>query len=281
MKDYMQPGKNTIPTTETIAHLYTRCATELPDDVCEKLHESLKKEEKDTAKYILKTILENIDLAKKESKPICQDTGTPIFYISSNNTMPLNEIKKHIENATKQATEKIPLRPNAVDPISGANTGNKPIIHIEQSDTFKIDLLMKGGGSENISTIYTLPDTKLNANRDLDGIKRCVLDAVLHAQGKGCPPYIIGIAIGGNIEQVAHLSKKQLLRNLNDRNKDEQLNKLETELLETINKLKIGPMGLGGKTTALSVKIAKTHRHPASYFIGISFSCWALRRQSL
>ncbi len=277
----MPPEKNTIPSTETIACLYTRCATELPSDVCEKLRESLKKEESDTAKYILKTIIENIDLAKKESKPICQDTGTPIFYINCDNTQHLESIKKHIETATKQATEKIPLRPNAVDPITGTNTGNKPIIHIEQSDIFKIDLLMKGGGSENISAIYTLPDTKLNANRDIEGIKRCVLDAVFHAQGKGCPPYIIGIAIGGNIEQVAHLSKKQLLRNLNDRSKDEQLNKLETELLEAINRLKIGPMGLGGKTTALSVKIAKTHRHPASYFIGISFSCWALRRQSL
>ncbi len=279
----MHPGKrkNTIPTTEAIVRLYTVCATELPGDVREKLRKSLEKEESDTAKHILKTILENTDLAKKESKPICQDTGTPIFYISSDNTSALNEIKEHIEAATKQATEKIPLRPNAVDPISGTNTGNKPIIHIEQSDQFRIDLLMKGGGSENISAIYSLPDTKLNANRDIEGIKRCVLDAVFHAQGKGCPPYIIGIAIGGNIEQVAHLSKKQLLRNLNDRSKDEQLNKLETELLETINKLEIGPMGLGGKTTALSVKIAKTHRHPASYFIGISFSCWALRRQSL
>lgn len=279
----MQPGKikNTIPTTEAIVRLYTVCATELPGDVREKLRKSLEKEESDTAKHILKTILENTDLAKKESKPICQDTGTPVFYISIDNTLPLDEIKKHIEAATKQATEKIPLRPNATDPITGTNTGNKPIIHIEQSDQFRIDLLMKGGGSENISAIYSLPDTKLNANRDIEGIKRCVLDAVFHAQGKGCPPYIIGIAIGGNIEQVAHLSKKQLLRNLNDRSKDEQLNKLETELLETINKLEIGPMGLGGKTTALSVKIAKTHRHPASYFIGISFSCWALRRQSL
>ncbi|RLG15061.1 MAG: fumarate hydratase [Candidatus Nanohalarchaeota archaeon] len=277
----MQPVKNTIPTTEAIVNLYTRCATELPGDVCEKLRKSLEKEENDTAKYILNTILENIDLAKKESKPICQDTGTPIFYISSDNTISLDEIKKHIETATKQATEKIPLRPNAADPIVGTNTGNRPIIHIEQSDRFKIDLLMKGGGSENISAIYTLPDAKLNANKDIEGIKRCVLDAVFRAQGKGCPPYIIGVAIGGNIEQVAHLSKKQLLRNLNDRNKDEHLNKMETELLETINKLKIGPMGLGGKTTALSVKIAKSHRHPASYFIGISFSCWALRRQSL
>ncbi len=279
----MPPKKTdeTNLTTEAIVRLYTRCAEELPKDICEKLKDSLKKEESDTAKYILKTILENIEIAKKESKPICQDTGTPIFYISHNNTQTLKNIKKHIEAATKQATEKIPLRPNAVDPITGANTGNKPIIHTEHSDHFKIDLLMKGGGSENISAIYTLPDTKLNADRDMEGIKRCVLDAVFKAQGKGCPPYIIGIAIGGNIEQVAHLSKKQLLRDLNDINKDKQLNKLETELLEDINKLKIGPMGLGGKTTVLGVKIAKTYRHPASYFIGISFSCWALRRQSL
>ncbi len=267
-------------TKETVTDLYTKCATELPKDVVEKLRESYDNEEDETAKYILKTVLENIDIAKNESKPICQDTGTPIFYISYDNSLPLDKIERLVEEATVEATEKIPLRPNAVDPMSGENVGNKPIIHFEASDKFRIDLLMKGGGSENVSAVYSLPDAELGANRDVDGVKKCVLDAVFKAQGKGCPPYIIGVAVGGNVEEVAHLSKKQLLRSLDDANGDEGLRKIEADLLSKINKLGIGPLGLGGKTTVLGVKMAKSYRHPASFFVGVSFGCWALRRQS-
>lgn len=267
-------------TKEIIHDLYRTCATDLPSDVRKKLTEALGKEKNVNAKDILKTILENVDLAKDERKPICQDTGTPFFYIRHPCGMSEKDMISVIEEATKEATEKIPLRPNAVDPISGENIGNKAVIHFEEGEKLKIELLMKGGGSENVSCIYSLPNTELKANRDIGGIKICVLDAVFRAQGNGCPPYIIGVAIGGSIEEVAHLSKKQLLRDLYDSNNDETLNKIETSLLRDINKLGIGPMGLGGETTALGVKMTKTYRNPPSFFVGVSFGCWALRRAS-
>jgi len=266
---------------EKAVELYRRCATLLPSDIADGLKKALELEDSRSAKEVLKTILENIEIAKKESKPICQDTGTPFFYVSYTKDQSESEIKRIIEEATIEATEQIPLRPNAVDSVIGKNIGNKPVFHFEERDEFKIKLLMKGGGSENVSFVYSLPNNELNANRDLDGVRRCVLDAVYKAQGKGCPPYIIGVAVGGNIEETAFLSKKQLLRNLNDVNEDEGLKNLEDGLLEDINKLGIGPLGLGGKTTALGVKIAKSYRHPASFFVGVSFGCWALRRASL
>ncbi|UCC91255.1 MAG: fumarate hydratase, partial [Candidatus Aenigmatarchaeota archaeon] len=157
---------------------------------------------------------------------------------------------------------------------------NKPVIHFEESDKFGVELLMKGGGSENVSGIYSLPDPELKADRDIEGVRKCVLDAVMKAQGEGCPPYILGVALGGSLEEVANLSKRQLLRKLDDENDDSELVKFEKELLREINKLGIGPSGLGGKTTALGVKVTKSLRHPASFFVGIAFSCWALRRAS-
>jgi len=137
---------------------------------------------------------------------------------------------------------------------------------------------MKGGGSENVSKIYKLPDTNLKADRTIEGIKKCVLDAVFQAQGKGCPPYLIGVAVGGTIGETALLAKKQLLRNINDSNEDKELDKIEKDLLEKINKLGIGPLGLGGKTTALAVKMTKCYRNPPSYFVAISIGCWATRK---
>lgn len=262
-----------------VFELYRKASVELPSDVVEGL-ERAKENEKGRSKEILEKILENVSIAKRNSKPICQDTGIPIFYVKNDGKQSEKEIGEIIDQATKKATDEIPLRPNAIDSISGKVSGNKPVIHFEESDKFGIDLLMKGGGSENVSRIYSLPDERLGANRDIKGVRKCVLDAVIKAQGKGCPPYILGIATGGSLEEVAHLSKRQLLRKLNDENDDSELKKFEKELLQEINKLGIGPSGLGGKTTALAVKAAKSYRHPASFFVGISFGCWAHRRQS-
>ena len=266
---------------ESIVKLYKKCSTELPLDIVDSLKSGLQKEEKETAINSLKTILENIEIAKKESKPICQDTGVPVFYVEYPKELSQKEIKDTIKQATIEATSEIPLRPNAVESLTGKNIGNSPIIHFKEAEELKIDLLMKGGGSENISSIYSLPNNQLKANRNIEGIRKCVLDAVFAAQGKGCPPYIIGIGIAGTIEEAAHLSKIQLLRKTNDSTSEPELKIIEENLLKDINKLEIGPLGLGGKTTALAVKIEKTLRHPASFFVGISFGCWALRRASL
>jgi fumarate hydratase class I len=264
---------------QEIVELYRKTATELPEDIVLALKDALR-QERGIAKNVLENIINNTKKARLERRPICQDTGTPIFYIKHSKTR--KKMIDIINKATKIATKKIPLRPNAVDPITGKVFGNRPIIHFDESgESKKVDLMLKGGGSENISCIYQLPSIDLNAERNLDGVRKCVLDAVFRAQGKGCPPYIIGVAIGGQIEEVAYLAKKQLLRKLDDCNKIKELDEFESTVLNDINKLGIGPLGLGGRTTALGVKIISTWRHPASFFVGISFGCWCLRRQSL
>lgn len=191
------------------------------------------------------------------------------------------ELERIINKATIIATREIPLRPNAVDSLTEKNLGNRPAIYFKESEKFEIDLMLKGGGSENVSTIYQLPNQEIKAARNLNGVRKCILEAVFRAQGKGCPPYIIGVATGGSIEEVAHLSKKQLLRKINDVNPNSVLRNFEKKALNEVNQLNIGPLGLGGKTTALSIKIECGPRHPASFFVGISIGCWCLRRQKL
>jgi len=263
-----------------IVDLYLKTAIEIPDDVFTALKKARNIESNSIAKETLDTILANINLAKKESKPLCQDTGVSIFYIKRPISLKEEDLKEIIRKATEIATKNIPLRPNTVESLSGRSLDNKPVIHFEESDKLEIHLLLKGGGSENISGIYSLPDQSLNADRDLAGVRKCILDAVFHAQGKGCPPCIIGVAVGGNLEDVASASKKQLFRKINDNNTNLELNNFEKTTLRMVNQLGIGAMGLGGKTTALGIKLVEIPRHPASFFVGISFSCWCLRRQS-
>lgn len=263
-----------------IIDLYRKTAILLPDDVALALQRACE-EEGPTGKEIMAVILQNIDIAKKEQRPICQDTGTPVFYIKKGKDYSEKQLREIIEGATAAATEEIPLRPNAVDSLSGKNLGNRPVLHFEESEKLEIDLMLKGGGSENLSAAYQLSNAELNAERNLDGVRKCILDAVFKAQGKGCPPYIIGAAIAGDLEEAAHLSKKQLLRKIPDANQDGQLSDFENRVLCEINQLGIGPLGLGGKTTALAVKISAVPRHPASFFVGISIGCWCMRRQSL
>lgn len=281
---------------KAIFELYKKTATIIPKDVEDGLRNSLKKEKKNSLAYHnILNILKNIELAKNNNLPICQDTGVPIFYVNAPIGIPHYKIRQIIINATRKATKEIPLRPNAVNILDEKNTADnvgfnkekteiqQPVIYFGQWDKkcIKIDLMLKGGGSENIGMQYKLPDNKLNANRDLEGIKKCIIDAVFKAQGEGCPPYIEGVAVGGSKDLIARESKKQLLRKIDDINEDGRLEKLEKELKNKINTLNIGPMGLGGKTTVLGVKIKALHRHPASFFVDVSFMCWACRRGTL
>jgi fumarate hydratase class I len=197
-------------------------------------------------------------------------------------------MKNTIIEATRLATEKVPLRPNAVDSITDKNSGDNtgigfPVIYMEETreSSLTIDLMLKGAGCENAGQLYKLPVEELKAQRDLEGVRKCVIDTVQKAQGRGCPPYILGVGIGATKDQVTKLAKEQLMRRLNDVNKIEQLAELESRILNEINELGIGPMGLGGRTTALGVKIGVNHRHPASYFVDVSVSCWATRRGRL
>jgi len=272
-----------------VVELYRKVATSLPPDVEEAVKAySAREEEGSTAASMLSVIAENIRSARETFRPLCQDTGVPVFYVKVPVGLSHAELKSTIMEATREATQKVPLRANAVDVIteknSGDNTGEGfPVIYFEETSagTLTIDLMLKGAGSEKAGQLYKLPLPEIGAQRDLEGVWRCVLDAVQKAQGRGCPPYIVGVGIAATKDQVTRLAKQQLMRKLNDVNKIVELAELEQRLLADINSLGIGPMGLGGRTTALGVKIGVNHRHPASYFVDVSIGCWAMRRGRL
>jgi fumarate hydratase class I len=272
-----------------IVELYKKVATSLPPDIEEALRAALPREDEGSAASAsLSIMIENVRISRETLRPICQDTGVPVFFVKVPMGLSHVELRETIRDATRIATAKVPLRPNAVDVITEKNSGDNtgigfPLIYLEETGgtTLTIDLLMKGGGSENVGQLYKLPVEDLQAQRDLQGVRRCVLDAIQKAQGRGCPPYIIGVGIGAAKDQVTRLAKDQLMRRLTDSNKVDELARLEGVLLEDINGLGIGPQGLGGRTTALGVKIGVNHRHPASYFVDVSVSCWANRRGRL
>ena len=274
---------------DAIVELYRRAATSLPSDVGRALRSSLRREDAGSnAKAALSTILKNVDIAKETSRPICQDTGVPVFFLKVPVGFSHLKLKEEIFKATRIATRKIPLRPNAVDILTDRNSGDNtgigfPVIYIEEAKSRKltVDLMLKGSGSENIGQLYKLPIAELGAERDLEGVRKCVLDTVCVAQGRGCPPYIVGVGVGATKDQVTRLAKEQLIRDIEDSNACKVLSRLEKKLLKDINRLGIGPLGLGGKTTAIAVKIGVNHRHPASYFVDVSIACWADRRARL
>jgi fumarate hydratase class I len=269
--------------------LLKKAATSLPSDVEEAIKSAYEREPAGSpSKEVLAYILENVQTAKASQTPLCQDTGTPIFYVKIPRELGFKTIQESITRAVRKATASIPLRPNAVDPVSEKNTGDNtgpgiPEIYIEQSDegNLEIDLSLKGAGSENSGTFYRLPDPKLGAERDFNGVRKCVLDAVHNAQGRGCPPYTIGVGIAGTRLMAAKLSRLALMRRLPDEAPEEKIKELERTLFKEINELGIGAMGLGGACTALGVKVEYAYRHTGSYFVDVSFACWANRRGRL
>lgn len=275
--------------TEQFVELIRLTSTDLQPDVESALWAARNREaEGSAARGALDTILENVALARKISAPICQDTGTPIFYIYHPAGQSTLILKKQICAAVELATRRAYLRPNAVDSLSGKNSGNNlgeafPSLHFEEwdQDYLKAGLMLKGGGSENVGAQYSLPDDRLKAGRDLNGVRQAVLDAVFRAQGQGCAPGVIGVAIGGDRGSSYVKSKEQFFRPLDDENPASQLAELEKKLLQEANELYIGPMGFGGKTTVLGVKIGALHRLPACYFVTISYMCWANRRRTM
>src|ERR1043165_3102082 len=274
---------------ESLIEVIRRTSAELPDDVHNAIIRSLEQEKKGTiAESALKIIDRNIALAKSKSQPICQDTGSIIFYIDAPAGLDQLAFEETAREAVKEATKKGYLRQNSVDSLTGVNDGTNvgpgsPILHFHQhrSPETKVRLILKGGGCENVGAQYSLPNEKLKADRDLKGCRKVILDAVLQAQGKGCGPGILGVCIGGDRATSYEFSKQQLLRTIPDRNPIPELDALEQEILTTANELGIGPMGFGGKTTLLGVKIGALNRLPASFFVSISYMCWAYRRQGL
>lgn len=274
---------------ESLVELIRRASAEIPSDVNEAIIQSLENEKKGTiAESALKIIERNIELAKRKSQPICQDTGSIIFYIECPVGYDQITFEETAREAVTLATKKGFLRQNSVDSINGKNNGTNvgpgsPIVHFHQhrSPEVKVSLMLKGGGCENVGAQYSLPNEKLKAGRDLDGCRKVILDAVLQAQGKGCGPGILGVCIGGDRATGYEYSKQQFLRRIPDRNPTPELDELEQDVLKTANELGIGPMGFGGKTTLLGVKICAANRLPASFFVSISYMCWAFRRQGV
>jgi fumarate hydratase class I len=276
--------------TQPILELVRLAATDLPPDVEKRLREARAQEQEGSAAQgALETILKNVERAREHSTPICQDTGTPIFHVTHPEGWSTRTLREQIEQAVIQATEKTYLRPNSVNTVTGVNTGDNtgdeyyPTIHFQESDEDRvtIDLILKGGGCENVSDQAKLPDTRLEAGRDLDGVRKVILDMVHRAQGKGCAPGALGIAIGGDRGSSYAASKEALLRSLEDTNPDPDLAELEEQITKEANQLGIGPMGFGGKTTVLGTKIKGLHRLPASYFVSLSYMCWAYRRRKM
>lgn len=266
---------------ETAINLIRLAVIQLPQDVKDALKHAYNTETSESGKINLKAILDNIELAEKTNTPVCQDTGTIVFYIKAGSrAADLDKIEPALKEATKKATSIIPLRPNAVDPLTGKNTGDNtgphiPYTHweITQGDTIEITVLPKGGGSENVCTTGMLVP-----GEGINGLKKFVIETVVKSGSNPCPPNILGIAMGGGSDIAMKLAKKALLRPLNVPNPNPELAKLEKELLDAVNQLGIGPMGLGGKWTILGVNIDYAARHPASFPAAVAFNCWAARR---
>ena len=268
-----------------IAELIHETSSSLPDDAEQALRKALRREAKgSSARLVLETLLKNVALARAAGTPVCQDTGTLTFFVSENLRRTVSP--ERIAAAVAAATEKGWLRRNTNDAVTGKSIDTNvcpgaPVIHYTLDSDSKVRLIMKGGGSENMSMQFSLPDAALGAGRDLEGVRRAVLAAVQHAQGYGCAPGILGVCIGGDRAAGYEEAKHQLLRDLADVNPVSALAKLERRLLREANSLGIGPMGLGGKTTLLAVKIGARPRVPASFFVTVAYLCWAARRRTI
>ena len=272
----------------SITALMKKACTVLPDDVHRALSLAYAGERKDSiACETLGMILQSAALSAEAGLPVCQDTGVPLVFVRAGTVPDMSAVETAVRRSLKMLTETGLLRHNCVDSVTGKNTGNNigphvPQIHFSPTDAVAtVGVMFKGGGSENVSAQYSLPCPELDAARDLDGVRKCILDAVFRAQGKGCAPGILGVCIGGDRASGFLIAKEMLFRRLDQRNDSPVLARLEDTIMEQANSLGIGPMGLGGKTTLLGAKITAAGRHPACYYVTVSYSCWATRRAAV
>ena len=274
-----------------ILELIRRTSAFLPPDVESVINLQRKLETSGSkADFALELVAQNIGLAKARSLPICQDTGTISFYFETPLGVDQLELEELCCEAVKEATAKGYLRQNSVDSVDGTNTGDNlgpgsPVFHWEQTrdSNIHVRLILKGGGCENMSAQYSLPMEiqGKRVDRNLEGVRACILDAIWKAQGKGCGPGFIGVSIGGDRATGYDFAKRQLLRNVEDMNSDPQLAELEARIMKEANKLDIGPMGFSGKFTVGCCKIGKLNRLPASFFVSVAYMCWAYRRRGV
>ena len=273
----------------SLLELITQTSSNLPPDVRAAMSIAAVDETPGTqSSQALDIILSNVDMALEVEGPICQDTGMPTFVVHTPVGVNQIQIKKRIREAVAEATRIGKLRPNSVDSLTGKNSGNNlgtetPVIHFEQweEDEIEVKLILKGGGCENKNIQYSVPctlDHLGRADRDLEGVRKCLLHAVWQAQGQGCAPGALGVCIGSDRAHGYELAKEQLFRTLNDVNPVPELAKLEAEIMEEANKLGVGAMGFGGKSSLIGCKIAAANRLPACYFVSVAYECWAFRR---
>ena len=273
----------------SLLELITQTSTNLPPDVRAAMAIAAGGETPGTqSSQALDIILSNVDMATDDTGPICQDTGMPTFVIHTPVGVNQIRLKKAILDAIAEATRLGKLRPNSVDSLTGKNSGNNlgdetPVVHFEQweQDEIEVKLILKGGGCENKNIQYSVPctlDHLGRADRDLEGVRKCILHAVWQAQGQGCAPGAVGVCIGSDRSHGYDLAKGQLFRTLDDVNPNPALAKLEAEIMEEANKLGVGAMGFGGKASLIGCKITAANRLPASFFVSVAYDCWAFRR---
>ena len=275
--------------TESLIQLITQTSTNLPPDVRAAMGNAVAAETPSTqAAQALGIIASNIDMALEDEGAICQDTGMPTFIVHTPVGVNQMTIGQAIRDAVREATRRGKLRPNSVDSLTGSNSGDNlgpetPVIHFEQweEEDIEVKLLLKGGGCENKNIQYSLPanlDHLGRADRDLEGVRKCLLHAVWQAQGQGCAPGAIGVCIGGDRAHGYMVAKMQLFRTLDDVSPDPRLAKLEGEIMDEANRLGVGAMGFGGKVSLIGCKVAAANRLPASFFVSVAYDCWAFRR---
>src|ERR1700722_215212 len=274
---------------ESLIELITQTSTNLPPDVRQAMGIAIGAETPGTqSSQALNIIASNIDMAQEDEGPICQDTGMPTFVVHTPVGVSQIAVKKAIRNAVAEATKRGKLRPNSVDSLTGKNSGNNlgtetPVMHFEQweEDEIEVKLILKGGGCENKNIQSSLPcelEHLGRADRNLEGVRKCLLHAVWQAQGQGCAPGALGVCIGSDRAHGYDIAKEQLFRTLDDTNPIAELAKLESEVMEEANRLGVGAMGFGGKASLIGCKIMAANRLPASFFVSVAYDCWAFRR---
>jgi len=274
---------------QSLVELITQTSTNLPPDVRAAMGLAIANETPDTqAAQALSVIASNIDMATDDEGPICQDTGMPTFFVHTPVGVNQIALKKAIRAAVAEATKRGKLRPNSVDSLTGKNTGDNlgietPVIHFEQweQDEIEVKLILKGGGCENKNIQYSVPcelDHLGRADRNLEGVRKCILHAIWQAQGQGCAPGAVGVCVGSDRAHGYVLAKEQLLRTLDDVNPIPELAKLESSIMEEANRIGVGAMGFGGNVSLIGCKIGVANRLPASYFVSVAYDCWAFRR---
>ena len=265
------------PVDQIVVNLLKAANTKLPPDIGWAMEAAAGWEAGQAARVQLGAIMDNVKKAEVLGRPMCQDTGIPTFYVKGKFDASL---RGEIIKGVKRATESVPLRPNTVDPLTRENRGDNlgggmPPIHYTPTDDdfLEIAVLIKGAGSENMTRL-----AMLNPSDGAEGVKRFVADSVLDAGGRPCPPGIVGVGIGGTADGCVAMSKEALLIPIDLENGDPLLKEMEEELFVKLNGSGLGPMGLGGSTTVLGVRIKKACCHTASLPVAVSIGCWATRR---